>query len=127
MANPERGEVALVVAGRAYTLKLSMNAAVTLERKLKKRIGQIMQEASALSFESIRLVVWLLLQKHHAEDFTTEDKAGELIDDAGGVQVFFSALQALTEANQPEGVAADPPEAQDGTGERSTSPPDVSA
>lgn len=126
LANPERGEVSMDIAGTTYTLKLSMNAAVALERKLKKRIGQLLAEVNALGLDATRTMVWLLLQKHHAADFKTEDAVGNLIDDAGGIQAFFETLKALFEANAPETAAGadgqppNPPDAQAGTADAST-------
>jgi hypothetical protein len=131
MTNPERGEATLTIGGREYTLKLSMNACVALERRLKKSIGDILAEAGRLNFEAIRLAVWLLLQKHHSADFKTEEAAGTLMDEAGGISMFFTALQQLQEANRPEGESGEPgnpPTAQGAsTGGGSTSTPDASA
>ena len=86
MTNIERGEIDLTIDsegskyhGRTFTLKLSMNAAVAVEQKTKKRIGQLYQEASALGFESIRYIVWALLQKHHGKEFKTEVEVGDLM------------------------------------------------
>jgi hypothetical protein len=127
MANPERGEIDLTVGGRTYTLKLSMNAAVALEKKLNKSIGDIMRDAGNLKFQSIRTVIWLLLQKYHATDFKTEESVGDLIDEAGGVGTFFTVLKELADANRADATGGadgeNPPEAQSGTGEPSTSSP----
>jgi hypothetical protein len=126
-ANPERGEVDITVDGKTYTLKLSMNAAATLQGRTKKTIGTLMDEATALDFVAIRSIVWLLLQKHHAADFKTEDKVGEFMDDAGGVAPFFDALQTLGKANSagpdPNATAQE----TNGTGANSTSVPGGSA
>lgn len=134
MANRERGEVALVIPGergapnREYTLRLSMNAAVALETRLKKRLGIVIAEAELLSFEAIRHIVWVLLQKYHAAEFKDEEAVGNLIDDAGGVSVFFELMRQVSAANQQEtqdggGGAAEgnPPDAPGGTGASSTS------
>lgn len=129
MTNPERGEVALTVGGREYTLKLSMNAAAALEKRLGKSVGEILRDAGQLKFTAIRLCVWLLLQKYHADDFKTEESAGNLIDDAGGIAPFFAVLMELGQANRTEGTGdpANPPTAQASTGGGSTSTPDASA
>lgn len=129
MANRERGETTLIVNnerssyhGREFTLKLGMNAAVSLEQKTKKRIGQLIQESTALSFESMRYIVWMLLQKFHAADFKTPEQAGDLLDDIGMGQ-FGSILQQVAEVNQPD--TTDPQPAQGGNGDDSTSPRDA--
>jgi hypothetical protein len=131
-ANPERGEVDLQVGDRSYVLKLSMNAAATLEKKLGRSLGSIMVAANSLEFTAIRTIVWLLLQRYHAADFKTEEQAGDLIDDVGGVAPFFDVLNKLGQVNQPDqrsgGDAAHPPGAQpSGTGDNSTPTPVASA
>lgn len=130
MANPERGEIEIVVKRtengaeieKPYTLKLSMNAAVAIEARTKKKIGELLADATALDFTAIRDIVFALLQKYHAKEFKSLDSAGDLIDDAGGVHVFFESLQKLGEANAPEGGdKANPPTALvSGTGDGST-------
>ncbi len=122
MANHERGEVEITVNGTPYTLKLSMNAAAVIQSKHKKTIGQLMTEAATLDFVAIRGLVWLLLQKHHAKQFKTEEDAGNFIDEAGGIKVLFDAIEQLSSINN-DGEDADPNETaqRTGTGESSTS------
>ena len=125
MANPERGEVPLTVNGETYTLKLSMNAAVILQKKTNRKIGQLLADCSNLDFEAIRSLVWMLLQKYHAAKFKTEEQVGELIDEAGGIGLFSDALGDLVKLNAPDpatGEGSDrPPSAQpSGTGDNST-------
>jgi hypothetical protein len=122
-ANPERGEVDLVAGGRTYTLKLSMNAAVTLEQKYNKTAGQIMAEASQLNFQAIRAVMWLLLQKYHSSDFPTEEAVGTLVDELGSVSKFWLALEQLAKVNNDTGAKtpAGPRKARSGTGANSSS------
>lgn len=133
VANPERGEVELAVNGDVYVLKLSMNAAVILQKKTGKTIGQLLRECGELDFDSIRNVTWMLLQKHHADKFKLPDSVGDLIDEAGGVQQIADALIKVQRVNAAEGptvVGRDgrPPTAQTGpTGDGSTSKPDGSA
>lgn len=131
MANPERGEVALKVKDRTFTLKLSMNAAVSLQKKTGKKIGQLLNECTSLDFETIRTLVLMLLQKYHADEFKTEEQAGDLIDDAGGIAVFSDALTSLMDVNKPDVTsegANRPPSAQpSGTGDSSTPTPVASA
>src|SRR6185436_17152500 len=104
MANVYRGEVDIVVPRRGadgeptektYRLTLSFNACVELERRLGKRMPQILTEAQALDFTVIREIVFALLQKYHAKEFKALPAAGDLIDDAGGPTVFFEKLAEL--------------------------------
>ena len=130
MANPERGEVGLTVTRtvdghqqtKEYTLKLSTNAAVTLQRKAKKPMTEIVAHLEKMDFEAIRDLVFMLLQKHHADEFKTQESAGDFLDDLGSIGRFFDAFRQLMEVNQAattEG-SANPPIAATPTGESST-------
>lgn len=126
MANIERGEVELIVNDRAYTLKLTMNAAITTQKRTGKTIGELLGKAAALDVEAIRDIVFVLLQKHHADEFKNVSAAGDFIDDAGGIAKFFSALEELGKAN--EDPNANPPMAQETrTGGGSSETPGASA
>jgi hypothetical protein len=136
MANIERGEVDMTITRivdgqpveKVYTLKLSMNAAVALEARTKRKLGELMADAAALDFTAIRDLVYVLLQKHHAKEINSLTAAGEFIDDAGGVDAVSTSLNSLVEANASEsGGAANPPAAPGGTGGGSTATPGVSA
>lgn len=112
IGNPERGEATLRVGQDTYALKLSMNAAVALEAKTHKTLGEVLAECSKLDAGAIRSVVWLLLQKHHAAAFTTEEAVGDLIDDAGGIQAMVKVLGEALAVNMPKtGGVTDPPDA----------------
>jgi hypothetical protein len=127
MANIERGEVELVVGDESYTLKLSMNAAVQLEARQKRKIGEILNDAESLDFTAIRDIVWVLLQKFHAAKFKTPEAVGNFMDEAGGAKVFFETLAKLAAANKPEGTANPPVAPTTGTGGNSTETPAESA
>lgn len=100
MANSERGEIEIIVNDKPYTLKVTMNASIAIQARTKKTMGEIINAATALDFEAIRDVVFMLLQKHHAEEFKTLTSVGNFIDDAGGVSVFFTTLERLARANE---------------------------
>lgn len=119
MANRERGEIEIIVKEKPYTLKVSTNAMAVIQTRHKKTLGDMLAGFGTLDVIAIRSVVWVLLQKHHAKQFTTEEQAGEFIDDAGGLAVVMNILTELVAANN-EG--ANPPTAQEpsGTGESST-------
>lgn len=126
MVNLHRGEVALKVGDRTYRLKLTMNAAAATEERVGKSMFEIMRSADSLSFKAIRTVLWTLLQKFHADEFKTEAPVGDLLDEAGGVDAFFSLFQDVKNANAPdgndgEGDGANPPAAQAGTSDGSSS------
>lgn len=141
-ANKARGEVELVVSRevdgkpdtKRLTLRLTMNAAAELEtRHPGKGVLQLVMAATQGHFTSLRDVVWLLLQKHHAKEFPDPATVGEFIDEWGGFEAFLGALGDTVTANKPPegdkaaGDAANPPGAQVGpTGAASTSTPGAS-
>lgn len=100
MANIERGEIEIIVKDKPYTLKVTMNASIAVQARTKKTMGELINAATALDFEAIRDVVFMLLQKHHAAEFKTLSSVGDFIDDAGGVAAFFNALEQLAKANE---------------------------
>lgn len=122
MTNSERGEFSLRVGTRTYTLKLSVNAAVAIQEETGKTIADLYRDATKIDFKAIRTVIWILLQKHHAADFTDHEKVGDLIDDAGGIHVFLDALTGLAAANGGKDAKGRPQRAQvTGIGGRSAS------
>jgi hypothetical protein len=132
IANPERGEVGLVVVRgdeeKEYVLKLSINAAVAMQKKLGKPLTEVVNDLQKLDVAVIREMAFMFLQKHHKDEIKTVDLAGDVIDDAGGIGKFLGAFQQLVAANNPDdgtGKAANPPTAQATTTGDSTLPPDV--
>ena len=130
VANPERGEVELQVKSRdgnvekTYVLKLSINAARALQKKYKgKPMGEIVAGLDKMDFESIADIAFMLLQKHHSEEVTTPDKAGDVLDDCGGVVPFAMAFRELISMKDAEGNA-NPPKAQEPstTGDSTSTP-----
>lgn len=89
MANPERGETSVEIAGKKYTLAMTFNAGVQLQTLMSK--GQpeavpmdlILQRAMKGDLLCLRGLFWSLLLEHHPQ-LTPED-AGRLIDDVGGI------------------------------------------
>jgi hypothetical protein len=133
MANPERGEVGLTATRtvdgqpqtKEYTLKMSTNAAVALQRKCKKPMSEIVAHVEKMDFEAIRDIAFMLLQKHHADEIKTQEQAGDVLDDLGSIGKFFDAFRQLMEVNQPpqgEG-SANPLVTQTPTGDSSISKP----
>lgn len=125
-ANTERGEVDVVVNGKTYTLKLSMNASAVLQGRHKKNVSELMLAAANLDVVAIRGIVWMLLQKHHAKAFPDEERVGDLLDDAGGFKFFFDTIAQIGELNS-DGADPNPPAQGTGSSESSTSAPDAPA
>jgi hypothetical protein len=133
MANPERGEVALVVNGKEYTLRPRTNAIRDMERRSGKTYGQILGAIDQMSLEAVVYLLFAVLQPYHGAEFKTVDSVGDLLDDLGGYQHVISPLTQMLILNAPrrsgvpEERAANPLAAQAGTGDSSGSTPGGSA
>lgn len=134
-ANPERGEVDLVVTSngtaRTLTLRMSTNAICAMQARTGKTYGQLVDDLRRVDYASIREMVFTFLQPRHANDFKTQDAVGDLIDEAGGHNGLMPVLTELFKRNRPptdgsQGGRGNPPDAQSGTGGNSGSTPAVS-
>jgi hypothetical protein len=136
MANKERGEFALQVQDRAYTLRLTTNACCELEDFAQGRTwDQVMAGVRQGRMKDVRLLIWTALRQHHPDMASDKPESvktiGDLIDEAGGLAGILGQIQAFLQMNLPEAedvvsggsAAARPPNAQAGTGDRSTSTP----
>lgn len=114
MANRVRGEVAVEIDGKSWTLRYGTNALCELEDKLAQPINVIMamlQDREALRIKTIRSVVWAGLREKHPE--VTEKDAGDLISAIGFPAMMAKVAEALKAAfpdDPDEGSAADRPQ-----------------
>jgi hypothetical protein len=123
--NPETGDVAVSVfrsgETREYTLKLGMSAAVKLQQRRKRALGEIVQGFGNMDIEDMRDVLFVLVQRHHKDEIKTFEQAEELLEDMTA-PLFFAAFKALMEYGAAEGAEANPPApAPIPTGDSSTS------
>lgn len=126
IANPERQEVGFSIGDTAYTLKFTTRASIALERRLKMKTGEIISDLSKFGIEAMRDVLHALLQKHHGAEFPDTDKGREkvsdLIDEAGGpIAIMKLIAESIGVGKQEATEGPNPPAAQDGTGDASTS------
>jgi hypothetical protein len=113
MANPRKGEVALPVGGRDFTLRLSVNALAEVEGLLDKGVNEIIQSLDRVT--TLRALLWAGLRQHHP-DVSLFD-AGDLIGEAGADIVGEKIGEALKAAfPEPKGNTNPPQAAEDGTG-----------
>lgn len=111
MANPHRGEVALHVGDKTYTLSLSVNAICELEELLGEPVTKIaasLRDPEGVRLTTVRALVWAALRDHH-EGVTMKD-AGSIATEAG-VPAVMAAIgecfnRAFPSAEEPEGNAA---------------------
>lgn len=106
IANPERGEQALVVDGKRYVLRLTLASMVELEEVFGRTFVQAFEgtQAASRSMRDLVLMLWTALRDAHPE-VATSDKASvkkiaTLIDGAGGLDVVGAQLSALVALNQ---------------------------
>lgn len=121
MANRHRGEVALEIEGKVYTLHAGINAVAEAENVFStadRRVTyqEIAQHAINGSVTHIRALIWAMLRKHH-RDLSLSD-VGDLIDLAG-MDAIERKFSDLVRANVPDpedlrvlGVDPNPPKAQ---------------
>lgn len=88
MANPEKGEFLVTIAGNSYTFVLNMGAMIALEdavlehMKVALTFDQIMELLAKGSAKAFGIFVWAMLKTHHPEKTVADVHA--LINDAGG-------------------------------------------
>jgi hypothetical protein len=123
MANKHRGEVALEIEGKVYTLHAGINAVAdaegvfsTADRRVTYQ--EIAEHAMKGSVTHIRALIWAMLRKHH-RDLSLPD-VGDLIDLVGMTtieQKFADLLRSTVpdaEDLKAMGVDPNPPQAQGG-------------
>lgn len=107
--NPETGDVTVTIATKAgtkdYVLKMSANAAVQLQQRRKMPLGDIVKGFSSMDIESMRDVLFVLLQRHHAAEIKTHEAAGLVLDDLKPTR-FFQAFSAVMRESAAEEVGA---------------------
>jgi len=106
MANPERGQVALTVGDRTYTVVLDMNALCELEELLSTdarsvTAGEAILQAARGSFRHTRALIWAALRRFHPDVSVTD--AGALIEAMGGPDQCLETIGKLRKASEPEG------------------------
>jgi hypothetical protein len=139
IANKERQEISLTVkrddTEKVYILKMTTTASVALEKRLGRTTGEVMKQIGKFSVSDSRDVIHALLQKYHGKDFPPTEKGleavNDLIDDAGGIVSMMALIaEAVGLQKEDAGLAEsgpNPPAAQAGTGDASTSSGDVAA
>jgi len=138
MANREKGEVSVEIAGTSYTLCLDLNAMCALEEMFSKpgadvTFQDVLAQVNLGKQRYIRAVFWAAFQKFHPE--VTLKGVSDLVQASGGVLGFTGELMSkmgvavASTSPDPADVKAvsngRPPRAQaqrraGGTGRRST-------
>jgi len=130
MANREKGEVALTVGGRDYTLVLNTNAMAAIEDHLSTPSQDVTWDAfwkrvMRGSVRAVTVLLWGMCRKYHPE--VTVDQVGEFVDELGGLPGLEQVLVSANVSSTPDpadvkdlrpkgGQTARPRRARDTTG-----------
>lgn len=135
-ANPERGEVDLVITRRtengephpegdkAFVLRMRTHDVCALEHRTGKSFGQLMDDLVMKSWSSMRECLWAFLTPYHAQEFPTLPAVNALMDEIK----YDRAMDVVTELiirNKPQSPKvgkSNPRKAQVGTGRTSNEP-----
>lgn len=105
VANPQKGEMHVEFGGRPYVLVMTFNAMLRVQQMLAK--GGAMPTAESIlraalngDLEAMRALFWALLLRHHPE--MTVEAAGDLIDEAGGLDVVNDIIDRASGASGPD-------------------------
>ena len=66
-ANPERGEVDIVVGEKTYTLRPTMNTLCALQKRTGQTYAQTLNSLTTLDLTSMRELLFALLQPNHSK------------------------------------------------------------
>ena len=133
MANREKGEVSVVIAGTSYTLVKRFKACVEAEAMLRSlgrptTWGEIEKGLDSNSAESISVIIWALLHTYHPD--MTLDDVYAMLDEVGadvvGQAIGSAFMAAIPDQRDVKALAQSRPrKAQPirGTGENTNSQP----
>lgn len=99
MANRERGEYRLALAGDVYVLRLTIAAICEMEDQLGRPFASITAGLQQARISDLRALLWAALQDRHGRQFPLMDSVGALIDRLGGVPIIRKALQPFLKLN----------------------------
>lgn len=100
MANRERGQVGFQAGGKAWTIKLGVNAMCEIEDATDKsisEIGVLLGDPKTATIKLVRAVMWGGLQEYH--DGVTVKEVGGIIDDIGMAEAGKLIGEAFTAAS----------------------------
>lgn len=115
VANPDRGQVSMEVAGTTYVMQLSPHALAVLKKETGLSLKGVIESMQAAGddpdFELVMTLLWAAMQDHHP-DLSKEDAMRFF--PAGGLEELIEKMNELFEAAFPSQVAAaeeNPPKA----------------
>lgn len=119
MANAQRGEAALTVGDKVYTLQYGWNAIAKIETVTGLTSGEVGAMIQRENFHAgvFRSVVWGMLQRHHPE--LDLEAVGDLMDDADTTALSQAVREAMERSSLGGGDKENPPKASRSTGKKS--------
>jgi hypothetical protein len=106
MANPEKGETSVVIAGVSYTLAMTFNSGVRLQALMSEGkpeavpLSGILARAFKGDLLCLRALFWSLLVEH--QPGITPEQAGTLIDHVGGIAAMNAIIERAIDASSPD-------------------------
>lgn len=100
-ANPERGEIDIVISGKTYTLAMKTAALIALQKHFSTPdqladMEDVLKRLREKSLEHLVAGIWAGLQKYHPEiSFTDTCNLLDECDDWEKVRFVFSSLMAF--------------------------------
>jgi len=115
MANPIKGEVPIIIGERKYTLVLGTYALAAIERRLKMPWAKVMQRATEgyWGIDETLAAFAAALLRHHRD--ISEEKAADLIDQAGIEAISEALAEAIKLMQAPSGNGGGGQEAENPT------------
>jgi len=120
MPTAKKPYLSLKTSGGTYKLRFTVNAISDFEEFWGGGISELDEKFNSNTFrmKDIRLLMWAALQHHHSDEVTTERYAGDVIEDAGGLNksmeplmnAFSDAFPVAEEDEASENGSGDPKE-----------------
>ena len=97
MANKHKGEMIVEALGEKWTWRLTTNAMIQVEDLAARPFLAMVAEMSTddASMRTLRLIIWGCMIEAHPD--MTLEKAGEIIDDMGGLEGVAETFVTLQE------------------------------
>lgn len=123
-ANPERGEVDMVVGDRTYVLRPTMSALRVLKKRTGLTFSAALKSMSEIDPEVMCELIFAFLQPNYGKEIKALDQVDAIVEEAGGFNAVLVLMVELMRLNSQRGKgvlgeSANPQPAQDLTGDNS--------
>ncbi|QIN79595.1 hypothetical protein GBA65_14900 [Rubrobacter marinus] len=103
MANQERGERALKLGDKQFTLKFTTSSYCELEDVLDMEASEIERKFAGgrVGFRILRALIWAGTRKHHRQELRSLPQVNDIMDDMDDFQKVFRICTEAYSAGQP--------------------------